>query len=296
MKRLLIVGAGASNDFDPEMGTGYNLIDHIAKRVIDENSEEKYLSTILETIGYNYDFRKSFSNKIIEFLNSDLILGYSIDSFLDKNPEYYDIGRFCIAFHIIGYEAASIRRNINVFFSKESWLKNLKNKLMPDSIDENLKIITFNYDRLIEYYLYHYFENDIIDFSKNNIIHIYGKLADLQWQNKFEYCNYGHPNNDIRRIKGIMNNFHLMFGERNAINNSAIDTFINEAKQIIFLGFGYDEYNLNKLGIKRYLENREICGTFYGCNIESKNRVSAYFDDKISLKTKTCSEFISEIV
>ena len=93
-----------------------------------------------------------------------------------------------------------------------------------------------------------------------------------------------------------MNNFHLMFGERNTINNSKIEAFLHEAEQIIFLGFGYDEYNMDKLGIKKYLENREICGTFYCCNPESKNRVNAYFDGKITLKKKTCSKFISDIV
>ena len=55
----------------------------------------------------------------------------------------------------------------------------------------NLTIITFNYDRSLEHYLYNTFLNftksltekeKIEELKKLKIYHVYGKLADLPWE------------------------------------------------------------------------------------------------------------------
>ena len=291
MKTLLVIGAGASNDFDPEMGTGYNLINNIANRVIDEdNPPEKYFSIILNSMGYDYDQRREFSNKIRDFLNTPSSQGYSIDLFLNKYPKYYNIGRISIAFHIIGYEAASVRNN-NDFFTKESWLKYLSRSII------DLKIITFNYDRLIEYYFYKYFKEKWIPFANNNIVHIYGKIGYLKWQNPQNYCDYGHPNNDKEKLKSIMNNFRLMYSDRNNNNHDLTKAkeFIIDAEKIIFIGFGFDEYNLNQLEVNNHSDNKQLIGSFYNNNEDARNKVLNYFNGKIQLVPMTCLQFVKDL-
>ena len=321
---VLVVGAGASHDFEPEMGKGSELFDNIRKRV-NEEKDKGYLTNILDGLKERHnqsitkEDRTSFAQKLDEYekSQSEKRLLHSIDDFLNKNKSngrFWIIGTFAIAFHILGYEAACLRK---ASFEKYSWLYELNDFIVKYRFNTwsdrliNFTIVTFNYDRLIEEFLYRKHGQDIVDFLKNSMVHIYKKVSSLPWQ-KYEmksnedFLMFGHPNDDVKRILDNKDNILLIFEQRVEENHNLekAKEFISNANTILFLGYGYDEYNNKNLGL---------------LNLESKNIIANYFvpewndkykkefedfkkNDKICDKqknqifytTETCTNFIRQ--
>ena len=147
---VLVVGAGTSHDFEPEMDTGATLITNIINRVNDRDSKDKNLSDLLQGININENQRVKFEKDLEKYKN-DHVDGASIDYFLNQKKDedkYRDIGTFSIAFHILGNEASCVRK---ATFNKYSWLDELnvfiercRLNIWGDPLVD-LKIMTFNY-------------------------------------------------------------------------------------------------------------------------------------------------------
>jgi hypothetical protein len=144
------------------------------------------------------------------------------------------------------------------------------------TISDNLTIITFNYDLLLEHYLNEFCKGDdewgkaLEEFKKNlKIIHIYGKLGKFEWESEENLKSiYGEEvlktfslrgNNerfgflnekyDYEKISDLSRGIKVIGGDkhqedfphikqaRNAIYNS-------NCKKIFFFGFGFDKNNL----------------------------------------------------
>jgi len=323
---VLIMGAGASKDFHPEMGTGADLVEGVLNRVVEDHlpHENRYLSHIFDqlkadpckirnpelrnlVIKYERDDHielfSSFHTKLKQYMNENNWKG-SIDAFLskDENNEFLTLGKFVVAFHIMGYEGISL----NHFGRKNTWLYHLAIKMekviyKEDEL-ENLKIITFNYDRLIEHYLHCYFNrvgkwNDtLLNFTKGNIMHTYGSLGELPFQNQGQFTVYALENNKPENMESTMNNFQLMYEERNKQEmkerkKEAWD-WIAGADKIYLLGFGYDKYNMNILNIP---SNKQAIGTAYGIDGKKRSEIKkSYRLPKIKFMPKemTCAEFV----
>ena len=107
----------------------------------------------------------------------------SVDAFLKGRPEFLDVGKFAIAYCLIPFESES-----NLFTppgDSGDWYGYLSERLNPsfDEFEHNkLSIVTFNYDRSLEHYLFTSLMNwhgrsvdDCIEkFAKLPIIHVYG--------------------------------------------------------------------------------------------------------------------------
>src|SRR2546426_2695520 len=143
---VLVLGAGASMPYG--LPSGARLHDDICTGAIDKNS---HLATTLNTecgIGDN-----ELGNFGHAFLGSRLL---SIDTFLARRTQFEHVGKLCIAYELCRREdPAQVLRTGN----EDDWYSYLWDILTFSAHDaahvaaNNFRIITFNYDRSLEYFL-----------------------------------------------------------------------------------------------------------------------------------------------
>ncbi|KTC88583.1 hypothetical protein [Legionella cincinnatiensis] len=198
----------------------------------------------------------------------------SIDIFLRDNPSHEKAGKLMIVYTLLKLE------NINDF-NVSFWGKSEKNKyddhwypyLLNDILygcadnpanifDPKLKIITFNYDMSLDYYLYNTLSNieilkntypDLSYLEQYRIEHVYGSL----YKNiEFEYGKYNFEkktaNKNISSTKRFAKAFELKDNIETMRDSTShmphLKSLITDAKEIIIIGFGFDRTNLNILG------------------------------------------------
>ncbi len=272
---LFIIGAGAGVPYG--FPTGEQLINNICHKC------ERYLRDI---IPHGSDTQKElhhFDEKLKQYdifrrtlLQSSTL---SIDLFLSRNPEFQLIGRVAILLCLIEAEKDNMKNG--VVLSDQNWLAYLFNRLTGNLtnpkdyeklITNNIKFITFNYDRLFENFFqvsmqnsFSAYKNEVIEKIKEiQIEHVYGKLGLLNWQtNDQQDSNILYYGNGCRydQIDTLSKNIKLI-QDRQELRNNHIAEWVRNAKRIFFLGFGYADENLSVLGIPETLnEKQKIYGT-----------------------------------
>lgn len=144
------------------------------------------------------------------------------------------------------------------------------------AINANLTIVTFNYDRSLEYYLInaikhgypgHSDEDYKRQLKKINIFHIYGHVGELPEIGDGRIVPYG-AQTDFLRVLKRSEGLRIIPELREADNPTIgeIRNGISKASNIFFIGFGYDAENLNLLGFPIQSDRNDIIkisGTFY---------------------------------
>jgi hypothetical protein len=271
---VLILGAGAS------MHLGYP-------------SGIQLKTEILEILNNNYLpenvlIRKlePHDSKIKEFSNALSHSGKaSVDAFLEYRDDFMHLGKLVIALALTKYENLE-----NLFLPDNNWYDYLYAKLdspINEFDSNNLSIITFNYDRSLETYLHTALMNTYrlsIEDAKEillkiPIIHVYGKLGELDWQS-----HDGRPyssTDEIIFIKQAANGIKVIHEEVPS------DTTLKDARsilvkteRIIFLGFGYGSTNLQRLGFNNDFKypGKLIYGTCYGYTELERDHLKKQFE------------------
>lgn len=283
-KTVFILGAGASMPYN--YPSGYEL-----RTIIYNNFNSNY-RRYLETQA-DFSQRDLFLDEYIrivkkedpkDFANQFRDSNISIDLFLSLNNRYEDVGKKAIALSMLLREGVSQLDDSSVP-EKDNWYKYLLNKIAGDltqkedykNIGKNkITIITFNYDRSLEHFLYAslssmFGEVDTAEIIKQlkkiRIIHIYGQVAKLKWQdseNFLEYLNNKSEDDILTSInlENIAKNIKVIYEEREASELKEVQQLIKEAERIFFLGFGYAKENLEILdfsGLVNY--KQQIYGT-----------------------------------
>jgi hypothetical protein len=191
----------------------------------------------------------------------------SIDAFLERRPKLLAIGKLAIAYILIGSEREDrLSKPPN---GESHWYKYLLSKLTSEPglerfKDNKLSIITFNYDRSIEHFLFTSLQS-MYDASDQQcreaveaipIIHVHGQLGRLPWQaGKTEDTRpYEPPPQDlngtvvhtVRAARGIR---VVSESEGTSEEFDRARRYLCDAKKIVFLGFAYHEQNLRRLGL-----------------------------------------------
>lgn len=279
-KTVLILGAGASQPY--RFPTTENLrtkILELAKKMNVRDSNELGLEI----------------NQVLEFYDAFLYSGtYSIDEFLGKRKEFIGIGKILIAKELLAYE------NTNHLFSlksSEDWYKYLVQSLTENVSLENLNvnkltIVTFNYDRSLEQYLFlalknQYGANDIEvtkQLMKLDIIHVHGQLGYLPWQlmqdpsKGVEYINGTSPERVRKAAEGIK----IIYETNN--NTPEFEKSISSieyAEKVLFLGFGYHPLNLKRLNLSGKKGGRLVEGTALGIGNVQIDKIVAYSNNTL---------------
>ncbi len=147
--------------------------------------------------------------------------------------------------------------------------------------DNRISIITFNYDRSLENFLYLGITRNFKEYQGGRplsaaeilpfpIVHVYGQVAPLPWQSdkSLEYAPDFHAN-----AVDLADNIKLI-DDRITEDVKEAKDIIKQAKRIFFLGFGYAEENLNVLGLPDILSmEQKLYGTAIGMTERGKRRI-----------------------
>ena len=204
----------------------------------------------------------------------------SVDSFLENRREYVEVGKGAIAAALIPYENESM-----VF--RNDWYEYLFQLIAktPDTFrSSNLSIITFNYDRSLEYSLFKGLsasfglsDADVIELLEAvPIVHVHGLLGQLPRlaeggtrpydttvtpeiiQSSARQIRIIHEADDLGKEFGLA---HGMIGA---------------AKRVCFMGFGYHPANVERLRIND-LCTGDLVGTTLGMEGAEISRAAKLF-------------------
>jgi hypothetical protein len=247
---VLVLGAGASMPY--KLPSGASLRDSICASVLNDGSAlSRFLST---QCGIGENQRTTFGRA---FLGSRLL---SIDTFLSRRSEFEEVGKLCIAFELCRQERADELTRIG---SDDDWYSYLWGILTLDAPDADhlannqLRILTFNYDRSLECMLHeatkHTFGLDdaaaLKAWQRIGIRHVYGQLGEFG----VHLTNSTRPYNGdpgVTSVKVAASAIRIVPEARtNDDIFLLVRNWFSDAGQIIFLGFGFDPLNVERLGL-----------------------------------------------
>ncbi|NBX53446.1 MAG: hypothetical protein EBT63_07370, partial [Proteobacteria bacterium] len=210
---------------------------------------------------------------------------HSAIKFKTENGEYQDLGnKFKFEFDEKDSKEPDLKGDkknidwISHFFA--NLIQKVKTPNDLKEITENLTIIIFNYDLLFEYCLDRFctgdgeWEEPLKEFKKKlKIIHIYGKLGKLDWEennkiydedmfDSFVVREFG-GNSGVygEELVNISKGIKVIAEKQDEENQKHIKLArekIKEAKKIFFFGFGFDRNNLKLLGFDGSSENKKL--------------------------------------
>lgn len=252
-KTVFVLGAGAS------MPYGFPSGQTLVERIIAQGDDYGWLM--------NYGFALPLVKEFVEQLfYSDCS---SIDAFLEHRTKFMEVGKTAIAFHLIRSEVH------NAIFEAKNWYTLLFERMSGHNLEafanNNVGVITFNYDRSLEHYLftalrnrYETTDDDVKKvLSHIPIIHVHGRLGYLPWQ---DFA----PQNERREYEALLKKEAIQIAASGIkiISDNLDDTaefvqardLMNKAERIGFLGFGYHPRNMERLKVPA---NKVIRGTAY---------------------------------
>lgn len=278
---VFILGAGASRPY------GYPVGSELRKKICIKLKADFLDNEIDKNEVYITEFMNAFARSNV----------YSIDKFLANNPRYEYIGKKAIVYYILESEVNSnLPYQLNN--SKFDWFSELYNimtneMLGADSynqfLNNKVSFITFNYDRMLEEFLFdslrsnykHIHFNKISEIiRKISILHVYGKIDKLRWEGSTEstlYKNVDYKNSEV--LDNYIENIKVIYDERNedTVFKKA-KNILEKAERIFFLGFGYAKENLQILGIPSLLNrDHRIFGSALGLTQNEIDKISSIF-------------------
>ena len=212
---------------------------------------------------------------------------YSIDAFLEMVPNETDLGKYLIAHCLKQLE------DVDRLFPPHNsgWYQYLFNSLLGSTdspfADNALTIVTYNYDRSLEAYLYNALisrfdmslQDAAAELQKIPVIHVHGILG------AFPEIPY-QSTDDVNTIHSISTAINIIHEIRDTDADFCSAEFemanaaITMASKVIFLGFGFHRDNIRRLNAKWDGCDREVFSTFFDTMPEEYarliNRLSEY--------------------
>ena len=174
---------------------------------------------------------------------------------------------------------------------------------LPDFSNDNIAFITFNYDRSLEQFFYESLshlnsevpEDRIIQTLKQlKIIHVYGQIAPLKWQNANDYVEY-KSQTDESLLQCAANNVKTIYEEKENPELMEAQNLIKQSEQMFFLGFGYAPENMEVLGLPSIIPQRcLVYGTAFGANDKEVKRIHKRIIDGDTTDSKAARRKVIE--
>lgn len=219
----------------------------------------------------------------------------SIDRFLEHQPDFERVGKRCIVDKLLSAELDAVHNGL-VATDWNEWL--YQGLLARGGLRQSgISVVTFNYDRTFEYGLAMMFMNtfgrtfeDAMQVVRSlPIMHVYGSL-------EFKYALQPRRQQSPPKIRPVdveraAEGIRIMSADRQNDNDKVTGRaaeVVLAADRIVFLGFGFDETNLARIGVRSDSaawtgRNREIFGTAYGMLRGERNRVQRLIGTPIEL-------------
>jgi hypothetical protein len=241
--------------------------------------------TILQSLDYDTvpvgtrNFRHflteaGFSEKEIAEFATDLLQAdnLSVDVFLERRPKFTNIGKVAIAAALLPFEANSLKTIFKPWVcdpqvgerASRGWYQYFATQLNLSFKEWGrglLTIITYNYDRSLEHYLFTILCNSCDHppemcwkrFQEIPIIHLHGELDTYQPLEPKALC-YGQPLN-VESAKQAAAKIKIIHEVQADERFEQAQNVLNEAEVVCFLGFGYARENMARL---KWTERRNL--------------------------------------
>lgn len=345
MKTVFIIGAGASAE--AKLPTGRILKDKIAS-LLDikftdmfkadlKSGDTTVVHAIRQYLQENYGNQKAFDDYIqaARHIHDALPQERSIDEFIDKQKENKRValcGKLAIIKAILEAERGSplseLENNSSNFSPFVNTWYNPFFRLLIDECRtfsdlrlrfESIVLIIFNYDRCIEYYLYHSLKNyyrflseaEVIELIKAiKIYHPYGMVGNLPWGGEKLKTKFGfdpNPKELLRLVPEIMTFTESIDRDRGRTDYKEMQMHMGKADKLVFLGFGFIPLNMKLLNSDGFPVNplhKKCFATRYGISDSDKdiimNDIKKIFVSNLDIsfnflsKEKKCSDLFNE--
>jgi hypothetical protein len=310
-KTVFVVGAGASTDFSMPLGS--ELVEMIRRKLFHDISDPKIDGII--SVAMRSQMPGDFGEAAREVAGG-MTSARSIDRFLESRkdrPLTVFLGKCAASYCLLTAEGNSrlkedpdetwetIHGKLTSY--RSSWLSSMFSILhegvhpnKSSDIFKNASFITFNYDRCIERFLQMSFQH-VMNLDRNEsdhivreipIIHVYGSLGDLPSSGSTGLpfgASIDHTLDAAARLKTFTEGtFEGAIEKCHAL--------LDEADQIVFLGFAFDPMNVKAL-FPSYLRNdQSIFGTKFRVALpEMTNFQDAVGRGYHSLTDERCNEY-----
>lgn len=179
------------------------------------------------------------------------------------------------------------------FFQGGDWYLYLYNRIiegkigsdaLPDFSNGNLAFITFNYERSLEQFFYESLRNSFTEVSEDRIVqslkqlkilHVYGQIAALKWQNPNDYVDY-KPQIDESLLQRAANNIRTIYEEKENPELIEAQKLLKQSDETFFLGFGYAPENMEVLGMPGIIPPKcLVYGTAFNLIKEEAERIES---------------------
>ncbi len=212
---------------------------------------------------------------------------YSIDAFLERRPEFEEIGKVAIAAILIPHEDP---KQLPIPWPQLRWIDELFQKMdcAPDKLSQNhVKFITFNYDRSLEYYFlkalrttYGMSEQDAAtSVEAIPIVHIHGQLGQPHFQSP-DGRGYT-PEVTLEALKRAVEGMRIVYQQLDdAPEIQSAHEYIEEAQILCFLGFGYHPDSIRRLAVNEHFAGEALLGTCFGLEKNERRIATGYFARK----------------
>lgn len=245
---VLVLGAGSNLDYGFVSGGG--LIKWMLGSGHGEQEAEE-LKNNLAQAGFERHAVEEFQGTL------QFAIPPSIDQFLEgHHPKYTELGKLLIAQCLLVREHPTGLMTQN---QGDLWYGLLLNEIAPklSAIPENrLTIVTFNYDRSLEQFLFtaikHRFglndEATAKALEPIRFIHVHGHLGYLHWQGQSSSLEYGGAVT-FDRVTRAMKEIKVIYeADKEGSEFQQARRAIAKADYVFFFGFGYHFDSLERLG------------------------------------------------
>jgi hypothetical protein len=268
---VLVLGAGASTPY------GFPTGNLLRTRILEDFSYETNVSgeivpQILTSVRQPEIF--PFTPEQCARFRDEFRLAqtYSIDAFIERRAEeFQEIGKFAIAHRLRRCESEA------ALFDTGNWYQAFWNRVLPNGFTtpHEFTVITFNYDRSLRHYLKRAAEaalgpayEDGVE-ERVRIIPLHGGFWNAPG-------NAPYGSDEERHTPAFAASIRLPheFQEDDSISKEFNDAraYLNYAKRIFILGFGFDETNTRRLFEDLDLSKAEIYATGVGLGDGVKRR------------------------
>lgn len=306
-KTLFVLGAGASCEVG--LPTGSQLTEIIASKLKVEHEDYRGYSgpdgELGEAIRWKVQEVTSPGDELQNYyaaafqITQAMPLEPSIDQFIDnhRGNKYIE---FCGKLTIVESILEAERRSsiyTNYFASEyapkyenlnETWYTPFIQYLCAgchidqlEDLFENVAFIVFNYDRCLEHILFHALQSkygitdghaaDIL--SKLKIVHPYGSVGQLAWQEKEPEVPFGAkvtPSGLVSLCEGIKT-FHERVKNKKATDE--MRKLVFGAKNIVFLGFGFHPQNIDLIAPVSFKDTKRIYSSSIGLSDSIRSEI-----------------------
>jgi hypothetical protein len=283
---VFVIGAGAHAEY--RMPTGAELKSSIASAVnFGTNGSDPELHNLLSDRFKGASSRyEAAGPELAKVIPSFPSIDEALHWFTSRR-DIIEVGKLAIVQQIL---AAERRSPLATQHSDESgWLPHFLSMVMSSlqmeqasSAFRNITVINFNYDRVIEHFLYFALQEkyglsaeiarDVI--SGLNMIRPYGSVGQLEWQQQDKpRVPFGYDlGRDHERLFSISTGIYT-FTEQ--IDQAEIQPVMDKARMVVFLGFGFHQQNLNLLRVTGGQPWRRAYATALGMQEENKPTMKA---------------------